>query len=862
MKKHLWIVGDFPSTTDIEKGTPFQSRRDEVLRKVLLEAVGAEASELRFDVLFREQTKNEWEKTPPPKPEVEIELNALGLHKRIQDDLPRCIVAVGGLAMEVLTGVKAEKLKDNRGKILLYSKDSRIKVVPVYESYFVERVKTQLNAYANDLLRAWNIAMDKTSGTGKTRAVLVDTMEKLEELIGHVQQTRECCFDFETSDADTLQQDGFLATMLSISFQAGSAWVIPLEHKDSPFTDREVFEIMGKLKERVFNNATVRKTAHNLKYDLKVAWKVFGISGMKGRLDDTMLMKHLFDDQTRNGLKDMVAQYFPDFDRYDEEVQRYKWEEAPFNVLVEYAAVDADLTLRLRTFLEEKLIEDGKLYTLYRNLSMALLPVLTEIEMRGVLIDRKKLLKNITRAEELIRAKELKMLGYKEVKRYGRLVKDRAKEKELGKIKEQLAKCKPLKGGGEGAREKALKERVAALKTGKAEVEVGEMNFGSPAQLGELLYSKEGFGLKMPWDDQRKDYAPKTDKDNLVRFDDPTGFITDLLTHRSLVKTKGTYLVGILERMDKDDMLHTEYLQHGTATGRLSSRNPNLQNIPDPGRVKWEEAKEVSAYVKGVFIAPEGITMLQVDYSQAELRLMAMYAQEDTMLEAYANGEDIHSLTAAKLNGMTLEEFKALEPGNMKTLRYHAKAGNFGLIYGMSAEGFKEYAENDYGIKMTLDEAQRIRSTFFSTYPGIIDYHDTYIAKANKFGYVRTFLGRRRHTPEIKNPNEYIRAQDERVAVNTPIQGAAAELTLLGMVMLRQRLDPRVRMVNTVHDSIFFYCPDELVDDSVRIIKATCTALPTELYFGRKIEGVTMAVDVERTKENWKNMEPYTAPTA
>lgn len=862
MKKHLWIVGDFGSSTDVEKGTPFQSRRDEVLRKVLLEAVGAEASALRFDVVFQDRTRNEWEKTPPAKPDVEIELNALTLHKRIQDDEPRCIVAVGGLAMEVLTGTKAEKLKDFRGKILPYIKDSRIKVVPVYESYFVERVKAQLNAYANDLLRAWNIAIDKTSGTGKTRAVLVDTMDKVNELIRHIFETGECCFDFETSDADTLHNEGFQATMLAISFQPGSAWVIPLEHKESPFTDREVFEIMAKLKEHVFHNAGVRKTAHNLKYDLKVAWRVFGISGLKGRLDDTMLMKHLFDDQTRNGLKDLVAQYFPDFDGYDEEVQRYKWDEVPYNVLVEYAAIDADMTLRLRTFLEERLIEDGKLYTLYRNLSMALLPVLTDIEMRGVLIDRKKLLKNITRAEELIRAKELKMLQYKEVKRYARMVKDRAKDKEMGKITEQLAKCKPLKGGGEGAREKTLKERLAALKTGKAEVEVGEMNFGSPVQLGELLYTKEGFGLKEPWDDAKRDYGRKTDKDTLVRFDDSTGFITDLLTHRSLVKTKGTYLVGVLERMDKDDMLHTEYLQHGTATGRLSSRNPNLQNIPDPGRVKWEEAKEVSAYVKGVFIAPEGITMLQVDYSQAELRLMAMYAQEDTMLEAYANGEDIHALTAAKLNGMTLEEFKALEPGKMKTLRYHAKAGNFGLIYGMSAEGFKEYAENDYGIKMTLEEATRIRTTFFSTYPGIIDYHDTYIAKAEKFGYVRTFLGRRRHTPEIANPNEYIRAQDQRIAVNTPIQGAAAELTLLAIVMLRQRLDPRVRMMNTVHDSIFFYCPDNLVDDSVRIIRSTCTALPTELYFGRKIEGVTMAVDVEATKENWKQMAALPAATA
>lgn len=851
----LWVVGDFPSQTDIERGRPLRSKRDLLMRNVLFDVAGAEPDQVFLEVFYRGITRKDAE-LQGDAVKQRLELQTEELLSRIASVKPKCIVAIGGRAMQLLTGVKADKLKDNRGKVLDFVRDASIKVVPIYETYMIERVKGLLKSYAQDLLRAWNITVGKTSGAGKTTVTLVKTMEQVEELITYVKRTGEFCFDFETTGLEVHAPE-FNATMLAVSFQAGGAWIVPLAHQDSPFTEREVYTIMNRFRDELFYNDKVRKTGHNVKYDLKVAWSVFGINKVVGRIDDTMLMKHLYDDLTPNGLKDVVAQYFPDFDGYDEEVGRYKWDQVPFNVLVEYAACDSDLTFRIRTFLEERLMEDGKLYTLYRNLSMSLLPVLTEMEMRGVLIDRKKLLTNIERAQELIDRKEQKMLGYKQVKRWRSDLEDQAREKEITEIRGKLVGMDKKKDGSMSEREKKLRARLNGLTSGAAEVDLGPVNFNSPPQLGSLLYTKKGFGYRKVWDDKKREETMATDKDTLARFDDDTGFITDLMTYRSLSKTKGTYLVGILERLDRESMLHTEYLQHGTATGRLSSRNPNLQNIPDPGRVKWEEAKEVSAYVKGVFTVPEGHTMLQVDYSQAELRLMAMYAGEETMLQAYANGEDIHSLTAAKLNGMTLEQFKALEPGKMKTLRYHAKAGNFGLIYGMSAEGFMEYAKNDYGIDMDLKEATRIRNTFFDTYPRILEYHELYIAKARKFGYVRTLLGRRRHTPEIENPNEYVRSMDERVAVNTPIQGAAAELTLLSMVLLRQRLDPKVRMLNTVHDSIFFLVADNDVPEAVRIIRSTCTNLPTEQYFGRTIEGVSMSVDVEFTKENWKQMQPY-----
>lgn len=853
----LMVVGDFPTDADLSAGEMFSSRRDALLLRVMYEACGIQKEATGFDILFDDRTKPEWDKPHADdlKPAQRLELNSLELQARVQQEKPVVVLAIGGMVMEALTGVSAAKLKDNRGKIMDCIADPLIKVVPIYEPWFIEKVKGQLNTYAGDILRAWNYAIGKASGTGKTVVTRVMDMAGVDELLGHINRTKEFCFDFETTGLDHHAED-FKATMLAVSFQHGGAWIVPLEHMDSPFDRSTIHKIMNKFRP-ILADPSIRKTGHNVKYDIKVLAVAFGIVEIEGRLDDTMLMKHLWDETTPNGLKDVVSNIIPSFAGYDDEVKRYKWDAVPFGILAEYSACDADLTMRLRTYYEDKLLSDPKRYVLYRNLTMALHPVLTAAELNGMLIDRKAMLKNIDRAQELIDAKLAKLLGHNKVKAYWGLERERVAKDRVRMLRSKLEGMKPKKDGSMSKREMDSRAEIQGLKAGTVFPDIGEFNPNSPMQLSGLLYTEEGFNYPEMYDAKKRMNARSTDKDTLNRLDDETGFITDLLTYRSLVKTRGTYLVGILERMDDSDMLHTEFLQHGTKSGRLSSKNPNLQNIPDPNRVKWEEAKEVSAFVKGAFTVPEGQTMVQVDYSQAELRLMAMYAKEEVMLDAYANGIDLHTLTACKLNGLTLEGFKALPADEAKTLRYHAKAGNFGLIYGMSAEGFQSYAQNDYGIEMTLDEAIKIRDTFFKTYPGILNYHDLYIQKARKFEGVRTLFGRFRHIDEIHDPSEYKRGEAERVAVNSPIQGSAAEITMLAIIMLRQRMDPRVKIVNTIHDSIFFYVPDTILKSTVRIIKDTCAHLPTEMYFGRAIKGVTMAVDVEATKENWKRMQAY-----
>ena len=320
--------------------------------------------------------------------------------------------------------------------------------------------------------------------------------------------------------------------------------------------------------------------------------------------------------------------------------------------------------------------------------------------------------------------------------------------------------------------------------------------------MGSLLYGAEGFGFEKPYVKAKRAEAEATGKEYLMELNDSTRFIDDLLLYRSIGKTLSTYLHGINDRLDANDRVHTSFLQHGTKSGRLSSQNPNLQNLTNVAKLTDPTAIEVVSMVKKPFIAPEGYTLCQIDYSQAELRIIASFAGETNMLDAYNAGIDLHALYAARMLKTDLDGFYKLDKADQKNWRTRAKAGNFGLIYGMSAEGLVHYAKNNYGVILSLKEATEMRNDFFAMYPRLLDYHDTYIAKGRKFGYVRTLYGRMRRVPQILDQNEYIRGMDERVAINSPVQGTAGEFTVFAISLLRNRLDPRVKFVNTVHDSI------------------------------------------------------------
>jgi DNA polymerase-1 len=290
----------------------------------------------------------------------------------------------------------------------------------------------------------------------------------------------------------------------------------------------------------------------------------------------------------------------------------------------------------------------------------------------------------------------------------------------------------------------------------------------------------------------------------------------------------------------------------------LSSANPNLQNITDPKRIQNPTAREIAETIRRLFVAPEDHWLLQFDYSQAELRIIADLAKEVEMIAAYERGEDIHAITAATFMDMTLEQFNQLPGDVRKTQRYHAKAGNFGLIYRISPEGFQRFARQSYGVRLTLEEATERHHKWLNKYAKIEDYHALYVAKGLKYGYVRTLFGRKRHLPAIKSNDSFDRGQDERRAINSPVQGTAGEMTIFSIALLHLKLDPRVRLMNTVHDSVIYAVPKSepgLLEETMRIIKETAENLPTFEYFDNGLKQVKMVIDFELSDNSWADLK-------
>lgn len=881
----LMVVVEVPSYYDEQNNTIGEAEKDQLLKGIMSDVLKIDMSDVYFTFAVKCRPTDGRVAT-----DKEIESCYTYLEQEIKLIQPKCILVVGGSVSKYITGVD-DIMARLRDKIHHKEIDGiQYPVVCTFSPAYVARTEGQIQNFAKDLHRAWTIAQGQVEDIRITQVVQVETVEQVKELVEYIKETGVCTYDFETTGLDWYKgRDIFKATAIAFSFQVGSAWVIPLEHKDSPFIDG-ADKIMRYLAKNVFENPDIRKIAHNAKFDMHIA-RVYGVGKFAGRLDDTMVMSHCWDETVRHGLKELGQNYFPQFAGYENEVKQHNWADVPLDVLCKYAGSDTDLTMRLAIQLESQLMTDERLYRLYRNLQMAFLRPAFEAEHGGMLIDRDFLQQSIDDARELISRVQARLKQHPTILKFESAERERFTQEAIDTIKARLAKLKQTsnqrwlatleklnddykveceKNGADSkkavkikssidaghqhkptATEEKLKAELQSLKAGAVQVYEG-INFASVPQMKDLLYTKRGFGFKMPDEEH-------TAKKTLMTLPDSEGFVDDLLLLRSLEKTTSTYLNGIMERLDANDCVHTSFLQHGTASGRLSSRDPNLQNLPDPNRVKNEEAKKVTSYVKQSFIAPPDHYLIQLDYSQAELRIVAEYANEENMIEAYKADRDLHAVTGAKLAGFkSVEDFyEKLDAKDQKFFRTKAKSANFGLLYGMGADGYMQYAKDNYGVDMNLDEAEKSRNDFFTLYPNLIAYHNTYIAKGKKFGYVRTLFGRKRRLPDIHNVDAFKRSMDERVAINSPIQGTAGEFTIFAIALLYLRLPEDIRFVNTVHDSIIFYIPKHKVVEAIELIKQTAENLPTQQFFGRKLEKLSMKVDVEISDSSWKGLSEY-----
>jgi len=849
LQADLMIIGECPSDYDDERNTVLRSNKDKLLRFVLKEAMGVDPEKVFMTYISKCKPLNG---VKPDNKEAKVCYDEY-LLKEIAQVKPKCIVTMGELVTNVVAGVKG--ITKQRGKVVV--KDfgyGEVNIMPTYLPAYAMNTQSLKETFAKDIDRAYLIATGSSVEGKKVPYKMVTTQDEMLELCGYIKEAGICWFDFETTGLSTYTGKD-KPTILSISFQLGFGYVVPLMHFDSPVTENEARNLIDLFDHYVLQDPDIIKGNHNIKFDLHV-FRYFGIKDIRGRIQDSMYAAHLINEDRKVGLKELVSDIFPEYANYEAEIKKYtgddKWAKIPLKPLSEYAVIDTDRSLALMIQFEAELIQKPDLYRIYRNLSSAALRALFYTEQNGFPVDVEFLEQSIRDAQKYIEDMDIKLRNYKQVKRYelhrNKELYDAALFEQDERIKQAGIDNKPVII--KNATEKKAKILSGVLSFNEV------INFASPKQMGGLLYTKEGFGFAEPYSRKHRTTHPVTDKDALLSLKDKTGFIHDLLVMRSMEKMRATYMIGIQKELDINNRVHTSFLITGTETGRLSSREPNMQNIPRVAKVDDPSTKDIVSRIKKFFVAEPDHYLVQVDFSQAELRIAAEFADEDTMLKAYNNDEDLHVLTARQVNKLSQEDWDKLAKEVAKEFRSNAKAGNFGLIYDMSAEGFVDYARVNYGVVFSLDEAEKFRNLYFKTYNKLKTWHVSCVKIAQRDGYVKTLFGRRRHTPEIFALDNMTRSEDERVSINSPVQGTAGEFTIFAINLLINRLPVSVRIVNTVHDSILFMVPKPMLEEACKLIKMTCENLPTKKYFRAELTQVKMKVDLEYSETNWAELKP------
>ena len=569
---------------------------------------------------------------------------------------------------------------------------------------------------------------------------LILKTEELRSLIETIRKKGICCLDTETTSKDHLT-----AELVGISFclEPGAAYYLPLGHTyEGVGAQIDLDEALGLLKD-ILCDDKVKKIGQNIKYDAEVFAR-YGIS-LKGIFFDTMIASYIIDPTLRQHNLDYLAQHYLSYKMitYEEVTNHNKAKTFAFvdvDKAKEYSCEDAEITLLLKSILEEKLNNTDN-YTLFEDLEMKLVPVIMDMEMTGVKID-------------------------------------------VDFFKDMSEK---------------FADELSSIERRTFDLAGEEFNINSPQQLGYILFEK----LNLPGKKKtKKKSGYSTDVEVLTELAGLHEIPSLLLRFRTISKLKSTYLDALVNMVNKNTgRVHTSYNQTVTATGRLSSSNPNLQNIP----IRTEEGREIR---KG-FIADDGHLLLSADYSQIELRVFAHYSDDPVLIQAFDRGEDIHTRTAA--------EVFDLDPRMVTPeMRRMAKMINFGIIYGMGPIKLAK----ELGISKKV--AQVYLDNYYERYKGVKNFKEKILSQTRQNGYVSTLLKRRRYLPNINSDNGHIRSEAERAAINTPIQGTAADLIKIAMISIAERLKKenlRTKMLLQVHDELVFEVPQAELTTATKLIK-------------------------------------------
>ena len=621
----------------------------------------------------------------------------------------------------------------------------------------------------------------------RTKYRIIKTEEELNKLIKCCKETGYACIDFETN-AQPIYNNTFKPTILSVTFQPGFGCSIPLQHheaKNKKFcgNDWNWKKMFSKFGHEVIENPDIVKCSWNGKFDFQI-FELYGIY-LRGTMIDGMLAKYVLNEERPNGLKDMVKRYLPEAAGYeaDKGFDKLPWDKKPLEDLCKYGCQDTDYTFRLCIFFESRLIELG-LYDLYRNLIMPASRVLQTCEANGLYIDRKfnkELLE--TYKPKIDKARETCM-NLPKVKRFQKWYSQQKINKYIKSIQDELDELDPNDPKDQrkiASREQKISNIEAGIFTTKKEKElVRPVNLGSPVDLPTLMFSEEGFNMpiiKYTVDKKtgKESNKPSTDEETLtelrLKFKNPKSpkaiFLDSLLELRGLEKMYKTYILGWSEKVQDDDCLHGRYLIHGTDSGRLSSQEPNMQQIPKTS---------VDPNIKKQLVAKPGTLYLVCDFSQAELRIMAHLSGDETYLNAFNSGQDPHLAIAAKKYGIPYEEaYKIYDDENhpdhgiWKVRRKQAKQIAFGLIYGIGAKLLAvKLSDPKSGLIVTPEEAQKEMDIFFKQHPKLKTFKAKQEKFLKKYGYLRSLFGRKRRLPQIYSDNKQEQAYAIRLALNFP----------------------------------------------------------------------------------------------
>ena len=566
------------------------------------------------------------------------------------------------------------------------------------------------------------------------------TESDLDELVAALEQSERFAFDTETTSLDAMRAD---LVGLSFAVTAGEAWYVPVGHHYLGMPEQLPLDRVLEAVRPLLASPRQLKIGQNLKYDILVLARA-GIE-VSGPIYDTMLASYLANPATRShGMDNLAAELLNYHTISYSEVagsgkKQIGFEEVEVEKATTYAAEDADITLRLYEKLVPMVTEQHQ-DGLLNDVEMPLLQILAGMERAGIRINPEFL-------------------------------------------------------GGLSA---DMEKKLAVLETEIHQLAGGPFNIGSPKQLGEVLFENlglpKGKKTKTGW---------STDVEVLNKLAEDHEIAAKILDYRSLMKLKGTYTDALPKLIHPETgRIHTSFNQAVTATGRLSSSDPNLQNIP----IRTEEGRRI----REGFIPSDGCVLLSADYSQVELRILAHMADEPALKEAFARGEDIHRSTASEVLGLFPEMVTDEQ-------RRAAKAINFGVVYGISAFGLAKQ------LGINRREAQQFIDTYFERYPGIRTFMDACIAEAREKMYVTTLLGRRCAIPEINSKNGAVRGYAERNAINYPVQGSAADIIKVAMVKIAARLAEeglQARMLLQVHDELVFDVPQAELEKVSALVKS------------------------------------------